>query len=180
VVGLSDVGGAIAASHGLDVAGVAAWAAETGSVAGFPTAESIDREALLELPCEVLVPAALEGQITEANASRLRCRMVAEAANGPTTPDGDAVLAERGITVLPDILTSGGGVTVSYFEWVQGHQKYIWEADEIRVRLQAKTEEALDAVLGAAAELGVDLRTAALSVAVGRVAEAARLRAVYP
>ena len=180
VVGLSDVGGAIADPAGLEVEAVARWAAETGSVAGFPAAESIDREALLELPCEVLVPAALEGQITAANAPRLRCRMVAEAANGPTTPEADAILADRGITVLPDVLTSAGGVTVSYFEWVQGHQKYIWGEADIRDRLRAKTEEALEAVLAAAEALRVDLRRAALSVAVGRVAEAARLRAVYP
>jgi len=180
VVGLSDIGGAIANPAGLDVEAVVRWSGEHGSVAGFPEAETIERDALLELPCDVLVPAALEHQITHVNAPRLRCRLVAEAANGPTTTEADAILAERGILVLPDVLTSGGGVTVSYFEWVQGHQKYIWTAAEIHDRLRAQMRHALDEVVTASELLGVDLRTAALSVAVRRVAEAARLRAVYP
>ncbi|HET7120427.1 MAG TPA: Glu/Leu/Phe/Val dehydrogenase [Solirubrobacterales bacterium] len=180
VVGLSDVGGAIADPNGLDVAAVARWAAENGSVSDFPGATTIDREALLELPCDVLVPAALEKQITAANAGRLRCRLVAEAANGPTTLEADAILAERGIPVLPDVLVSGGGVIVSYFEWVQAHQKYIWSETEVQDRLGAQMRAALGEVYGSAEQLGVDLRTAALSVAVRRVAEAAKLRAVYP
>lgn len=180
VVGVSDVGGAIADPAGLDVAALAGWREEAGTVAGFPEAESIDREALLELPCEVLVPAAVQGQITAANAPALRCRLVAEAANGPTTPEADAILADRGIAVLPDVLTSGGGVTVSYFEWVQGHQKYIWNETEIRDRLRAQINHALGEVFAISEQLGVDLRTGALSVAVRRVAEAAKLRAVYP
>jgi glutamate dehydrogenase (NAD(P)+) len=180
VIGLSDVGGAIADPDGLDVEAVARWSRETGSVGGFPQAEAIDRDALLEIPCDVLIPAALEHQITEKNAPRLRCRLVAEAANGPTTTAADAILRERGIPVLPDVLTSGGGVTVSYFEWVQGHQKYMWTAAEIRERLRAQMRDAHERVATTADQLGVDLRTAALSVAVRRVAEAARLRAVYP
>jgi glutamate dehydrogenase (NAD(P)+) len=180
IVGLSDVGGAIAGPLGLDVAAVERWSRTHGSVAGFPGAETIDRDALLELPCDVLVPAALEHQITEENAPRLRCRLVAEAANGPTTTAADEILAERGIAVLPDVLTSGGGVTVSYFEWVQGHQKHVWTAAEIRARLQAKMRDAHEEVAKTSEQLGVDLRTAALSVALRRVAEAAKLRAVYP
>src|SRR5690606_10693822 len=163
-----------------DVAAVARWAREHGTVAGFPEAEAIDREAVLEVDCDVLVPAALANQITERNASRLRCALVAEAANGPTSPAADAILRDRGVVVVPDILTSGGGVTVSYFEWVQAHQKYTWTAAEIRERLRTQLTEALDRVLAAADELERDLRTAALSVAVRRVAEAARLRAVFP
>ncbi len=180
VVGLSDVGGAIANPAGLDVERVAAWSREHGSVAGFPDAETIDRDMLLELPCDVLMPAALEHQITAANASRVQCRIVAEAANGPTTPEADAILAERGIVVLPDVLASGGGVTVSYFEWVQGHQKYVWTPAEIRERLRAQMRHALEQVLATAEQQDIDLRTAALSVAVRRVAEAAQLRAVFP
>ena len=180
IVGLSDVGGAIADPAGLDVGAVAAWAREHGTVAGFPEAETVDRDSLLELPCDVLIPAALEHQITERNAHRLRCRLVAEAANGPTTPAADDILAERGILVLPDVLTSGGGVTVSYFEWVQGHQKYVWSPGEIRERLRAQMRNALERVLASSEQLDVSLRAAALSVAVRHVAEAARLRAVYP
>jgi glutamate dehydrogenase (NAD(P)+) len=180
VVGIGDVKGAIADPGGLDVDAVAAWATDEGTVADFPGAESIAREALLELPCDVLVPAAMEGQITAANATRLRCRLVAEAANGPTTPAADEILADRGIPILPDVLTSGGGVTVSYFEWVQGHQKYIWSANEVRERLRDQLRSVFAEVVVVADDLEVDLRTAALMVAVGRVAEAAKLRAVYP
>jgi glutamate dehydrogenase (NAD(P)+) len=180
VVALSDVGGAIADPDGLDVPAVARWALENGSVAGFPEADAIDREALLEVPCDVLIPAALQHQITEDNAPRLRCRLVAEAANGPTTNAADEILREHGIAVLPDVLTSGGGVIVSYFEWVQGHQKYMWTPTEIRERLRSQMRDAHERVATTAERLGVDLRTAALSVAVRRVAEAARLRAVYP
>jgi glutamate dehydrogenase (NAD(P)+) len=180
VVGVSDAEGAIVDANGLDVEAVARWSRETGSVAGFPEAEAIERDALLEVPCDVLIPAALQHQITEDNAARLRCRLVAEAANGPTTTAADEILRERGIAVLPDVLTSGGGVTVSYFEWVQGHQKYIWTPAEIRDRLRAQMRDAHERVATTAEQLDVDLRTAALSVAVSRVAEAARLRAVYP
>ena len=180
IVALADVGGAVASPRGLDVAAVTRWAREHGTVAGFPEAESIDRDAVLEVDCDVLVPAALANQITERNAPRLRCALVAEAANGPTSPAADAILRDRGVAVLPDILTSGGGVTVSYFEWVQAHQKYTWTAPEIRERLRLQLTDALERVLAAADELERDLRTAALSVAVRRVAEAARLRAVFP
>jgi glutamate dehydrogenase (NAD(P)+) len=180
VVGLSDVDGAIANPAGIDVDAVLRWNQEHGSVVGFPEAETIHREALLEVPCEVLVPAALEHQITAENAPRLRCRMVAEAANGPTTPAADEILADRGIPVLPDVLAGGGGVTVSYFEWVQGHQKYIWTPAEVRQRLREQMRLAHDEVLFTSRELDLDLRTGALSVAVRKVAEAAKLRAIYP
>jgi len=180
IVALADADGAIANPRGIEIATVARWAREHGTVAGFPEAETIVREAVLETDCDVLVPAALAHQITERNAPRLRCAILAEAANGPTSPAADAILRDRGVVVLPDILTSGGGVTVSYFEWVQAHQKYTWTAAEIRERLRTQLTEALDRVLAAADELERDLRTAALSVAVRRVAEAARLRAVFP
>jgi glutamate dehydrogenase (NAD(P)+) len=180
IVGLSDVGGAIANPAGIDIDAVHDWSRDHGSVADFPEAVAIPRDSLLELPCDVLVAAAMEHQITEVNASQLRCRMVAEGANGPTTPGADEILADRGILVLPDILTSGGGVTGSYFEWVQGHQRYKWGETEVRERLRSQMRLALDEVLSTSEKLGTDLRTGALSVAVRRVAEAARLRAVYP
>ncbi len=180
VVAVSDVDGAVVNQAGLDVGALQGWSEEHGSVGGFPAGESIPRDSLLELPCDVLIPAALEHQITAENAPRLRCGMVAEAANGPTTPAADEILAERGIQVLPDVLVSGGGVTVSYFEWVQGHQKYIWTPAEVRDRLRAQIRTALGEVITTSEQLGVDLRTGALSLAVRRVAEAAKLRAVYP
>lgn len=180
VVAISDLGGAVADPAGLPIPALTAWARESGSVAGFSEAGEIDRKRLLEVDCDVLVPAAREGQITELTAPRLRCRLIAEAANGPTTPDADEILADRGIAVLPDVLTSGGGVTVSYFEWVQGHQKYVWTAEETRERLRAQIRQALGEAAEASEQLGVGLRTGALCLAVRRVAEAAKLRSVYP
>jgi glutamate dehydrogenase (NAD(P)+) len=180
VVAVSDIEGAIAAPAGIDVPALATWAREQGTVAGYPGATEIGRESLLEVECEILVPAARERQISEENAPRLRCRLVAEAANGPTTPAADEILAERGIALLPDVLTSGGGVTVSYFEWVQGHQKYVWTSEEIRSRLRSQLRDAHARVAEASERLGADLRTAALCLAVQRVGEAAQLRAVFP
>lgn len=180
VVAVSDIDGAIAAPAGIDVPALVDWARETGSVSGYPHAAGIEHDSLLEIECDVLVPAARERQITDDNAARLQCRVVAEAANGPTTAGADVILAERGIVLLPDILTSGGGVTVSYFEWVQGHQKYVWTSEEIRERLRGQLRDALARVFEASEQLGVDLRTAALCLAVRRVAEAAHLRAVFP
>jgi glutamate dehydrogenase (NAD(P)+) len=180
LVGVSDIDGAVAQPAGIDVDALAKWAEDNGSVAGFPQATELDRDALLEVPCDILIPAAREGQITEENAPRLRCRLIAEAANGPTTPGADRILAERGIVLLPDVLTSGGGVTVSYFEWVQAHQKYVWSSDEIRERLRNQLRTALAEALDTSTQLGVGLRIAALCLAVGRVAKAAELRAVYP
>jgi glutamate dehydrogenase (NAD(P)+) len=180
VVALSDIRGAIVNGAGLDVEAVSAWHREHGSVEGFPEAETVPCDALLEQPCDVLIPAALEHQITKENASSLQCRLVAEAANGPTTPEADEILAERGILILPDILASGGGVTVSYFEWVQGHQKYVWSEQEIRRRLNDRMRDAFQEVVETSERHDATLRIAALSVAVRRVAEAARLRAVYP
>ncbi len=135
---------------------------------------------VLEAPCDVLVPAALEGQITASNADRLDCRVVIEAANGPTTPEADEILAERGIEVIPDVLANAGGVTVSYFEWVQDQQKYSWNGEEIVARLRLQLQDAFARVLDAKRRHDVDWRTAAQSVAIERVAEASRLRTIYP
>lgn len=128
----------------------------------------------------MLIPAALECQVTRHNAPRLRCKLVAEAANGPTTPAADEILDDRGIFVLPDVLTNAGGVTVSYFEWVQSHQKYSWTPGEIQDRLRLQMRDAFKRVFAMAERLSVDYRAAALSVAIARVAEAARLRGIYP
>ena len=180
VVGLSDVSGGIVAPDGLDVDEAFAWIAQHGFLRGFPGGRAVGRTEVLETPCDVLVPAALEAQITEENAGRLDCRLIVEAANGPTTPAADRILAGRGIPVLPDILANGGGVTVSYFEWVQDQQMYFWDADEIAERLRTMLSRGLERTLEVADRLGVDWRTAAQSVAIERLAEAARLRAVYP
>jgi glutamate dehydrogenase (NAD(P)+) len=156
------------------------WRERAGSLAGFPDGEQLGGGELLELPCTVLVPAAAERQITAENAPRLRCRVVLEAANGPTTPAADRILADRGIPVLPDVLANAGGVAVSYIEWLQGVQRSAWQPPQVERRLRAPLQSALARVMEAADRLGTDYRTAALAVAVERVAQASRLRAIYP
>lgn len=180
VVGVGDAGGALARDEGLPCPDILRWTAEHGSVAGCPSGREIDPETLLELPCDVLIPAAVEGQITADNAERLACDLVVEAANGPTTPEAEAILAHRGVLLVPDILANGGGVTVSYFEWLQGAQQYPWTAEEISVRLRDAMARAVERVLRCAEERGVDWRTAATIVAVRRVAEVAQARGVSP
>ncbi|HEV3229224.1 MAG TPA: Glu/Leu/Phe/Val dehydrogenase [Solirubrobacteraceae bacterium] len=180
IVALADVSGGLVEPAGLDVPALLAWSDGVRFLRDWPGAEHVGRGEVLETPCEILIPAALERQIDEQCARRLQCGLVLEAANGPTTPEADAILADRGITVVPDVLANAGGVTVSYFEWVQDQQKFFWGADEVAERLKLHMLGALDRVLDAAARLHVDYRTAALSVAVERVAEAARLRAIYP
>ncbi len=180
VVAVSDIRGAIANPHGLDIPAVLRWVDEHYYLEGFPDAEPVSGEAMLELDCDVLVPAAREEQITERNADRLKCKLVVEGANGPTTPAADRILNDRGISVVPDILANSGGVIVSYFEWVQSHQKYSWQALEVQERLRTQMRSAYDRVRGAAVELGVDNRTAALASAITHVSEAAKLRAIYP
>ncbi len=180
VLAVSDIRGAITNPHGLDIPAVTRWVAEHQYLEGYPEAEPIDGGAMLELECDVLVPAAREEQITHQNADRLRCRLIVEGANGPTTPAADRILAERGIVVVPDILANAGGVIVSYFEWVQSHQKYSWEALEVRERLRTQMRAAFGRVRATADELGVDHRTAALASAIQHVSEAAKLRAIYP
>ena len=135
---------------------------------------------MLEVPCEVLIPAALERQITAENAPRLQCRLVIEAANGPTTPEAEAILGDRGILVVPDVLANAGGVTVSYFEWVQDQQRYSWDEIDVQERLRRQLRAAFARVTDASERHNCDLRMAALSVAIERVSEAARLRGIYP
>ena len=180
VIAVSDIRNAIYNPRGLDIPAVQRWVDEHQYLEGYPEGETIDGAAMLELECDVLVPAAREEQIVEANASRLRCRLVVEGANGPTTPAADRILRERGIIVVPDILANAGGVIVSYFEWVQSHQKYSWEAPEVRERLRTHMRDAFAQVRGTAEQLGVDNRTAALASAINHVSEAAKLRAIYP
>src|SRR5579875_4079304 len=180
VIAVSDIRSAITNPHGLDIPAGQRWVAENQYLEGFPEAEAIDPQAMLELECDVLVPAAREEQIVEANAGRLRCRLIVEGANGPTTPAADRILGERGITVIPDILANAGGVVVSYFEWVQSHQKYSWEAPEVRDRLRTHMRDAFTQVRSTAQQLELDNRTAALACAITHVSEAAKLRAIYP
>jgi glutamate dehydrogenase (NAD(P)+) len=180
IVAVGNVGGGLAAPAGLDVPAAARWLREHGSFRGYPDGEELGPAEVLEVPCDVLVPAASQRQITTANADRLHCGVVVEAANGPTTPDADSLLGERGIVVVPDILANAGGVTVSYFEWVQSHQRLGWSLHEVERRLRDQIRGGFDSVLDASARLDADYRTAALSVAIERVAEAARVRGVYP
>lgn len=180
VVALCDVSGGLVNPDGIDVDHALAWVGEHQFLRGFPGAAEATRSGMLETPCDVLVPAALECQITEENAGRLDCGLIVEAANGPTTPEADAILAERGIPIVPDLLANAGGVTVSYFEWAQDQQRYSWQSDEIARRLRSHLEEAMDRIAEAAERYGVRWREAGQAVAIARVAEAARLRSVYP
>jgi glutamate dehydrogenase (NAD(P)+) len=180
IVAISDERGGVYNASGLDVRALRLYAQEHGGVTGFPGGEPIDNATLLELDCDVLVPAAIEGQITRDNASRLRCKLIAEAANGPTTPEADAILAERGIIVVPDILCNAGGVIVSYFEWVQDLQQLFWAEDEVNVRLRRIMGRAFEAMWERAESAGITLREAALDIAVQRVAEALTVRGLYP
>jgi glutamate dehydrogenase (NAD(P)+) len=180
LVGASDADGGVARAEGLDVEALLAWVAAHGGVAGFPGGHAVAREAVLELDCDVLVPAALERQIDAGNAGRLRCRLVVEAANGPTTPEADAILAERGIEVVPDVLANAGGVLVSYFEWLQGQQHSDWEARELRARMRSRLRAAVARVEETARRRCCDLRAAALADAVEHVARAGLSRGLYP
>jgi glutamate dehydrogenase (NAD(P)+) len=181
VVAVSDVDGGIYNGRGLDPAALIKHlksGAET--VVGYPGTDTITNAELLELDCDLLVPAALEGVLHEGNAGDVQARFIVEGANGPTTPDADKVLEDRGIVVVPDILANSGGVAVSYFEWVQDLQAYFWTEDEVNDRLKVLMEDAYDRVSQLAAEKGLSLRTAAQVIGVGRVADAHRTRGLYP
>ena len=181
VVAVSDLSGGVLAPDGLPVPDLHAWVAEHGSLEGFERGvERITNAALLETQCDVLVLAAREDQITGENAGSLRCRLVAEGANGPTSIEGDAILAERGIPVLPDILTNAGGVTVSYFEWVQDLGRLFWDRDEIRRRLADKLGDAFERVWSLAEAKDLTLRDAALVAGIREVAAALEARGIYP
>jgi glutamate dehydrogenase (NAD(P)+) len=180
LVAVSDLSGGVHDEGGLDVADLAAYVQANGSLEGYPRAEHVTNAELLELPCDVLVLAAREDQVTAENAPRIEARLVAEGANGPTSVEADAILAERGILVLPDILTNAGGVTVSYFEWVQDLGRLFWTRDEIRARLADKLADAFDRVWLLAEERGSTLRSAALVAGIREVAGALQARGIYP
>jgi len=180
IVAVSDSRGGVFNPKGLDVSGLIAFKQETGTVTGFSGGDRISNKDLLELECDVLVPAALEKVITRDNAPRIKAKIVAEAANGPTLPEADEILHERGIMVLPDILANAGGVSVSYFEWVQDLQENFWEEEEVNERLRRKMVRAFRETLDQARKYKTDMRHGAYVVAVGRVSEATKLRGVYP
>jgi len=180
VVGISDISGGVYRSTGLDVEAAMAWVAEHRSLEGYEGGDRISNEELLELDCEVLVPAALSGVITGANAGRVNAKIVLEGANGPTTSEADAILADQGVMVVPDVLANAGGVTASYFEWVQDLQNYFWSENEIVARLREIMNKAFSEVLDVADRDGVDLRTAALIKGIRRVASAKLARGVFP
>ena len=180
IAGVADYKGGVWNERGLDIPQLEAHVAATGSVVGFPGAEALTNAQILEQPCDVLIPAAVGSQIHADNADRIRATIVAEAANGPTTPEADDILHERGIFVIPDILANAGGVVVSYFEWVQGLQHYFWKESEIIARLQELMARAYARVWQSAQKDGVDLRTAALMEGVRRVADAHEVRGLYP
>jgi len=180
VVAVSDVKGGIWNAKGLDIRQLEAHVAATGGVGGFPDSEPVSNTQILEQPCDILIPAAIGSQLREDNADRVKATIVAEGANGPTTPEADVILRDRGVTVIPDILANAGGVIVSYFEWVQGLQYYFWRESEITARLQEVMTRAFNRVWALATKEGVDLRTAALMEGIRRVAEGYRVRGLYP
>lgn len=180
VVAVSDTRGGIYNESGLDPMAVLRHKQERGTVVGFPGAMTVGVQDVLEVPCDILVPAATEGVITAANAQRVQARIVSEAANGPTTPEADAILYKRGCVVVPDILANAGGVTVSYFEWVQDIQSFFWDVEEITQRLEVIINHAFEAVAEKADQYHCDMRLAANMLAISRVAEATQIRGIYP
>lgn len=179
VVALADANGGTTRASGLDVEEVMRHARESGSAVGYRNGDTIRPFEVLEVPCDVLVPAATGGQVSALNADRISTRIVMEAANGPTTPDADVILRERGIVVVPDILCNAGGVIVSHLEWVQNRQRLPWDESEVNDRLATTMRRAFDQVWERSATRGISLRDAALDVAIARVAEAMRLRGAW-
>nr|WP_290669441.1 Glu/Leu/Phe/Val dehydrogenase [Ardenticatena sp.] len=180
VIAVSDVHGGIYNPKGLDIPALIRHVLETRNVTTWPDGDVITNDELLTLECEVLIPAALENQITSENAHEIKAKIVSEGANGPTTPRADEILRERGVLVVPDILCNAGGVTVSYFEWVQGLQSFFWDEEEVLKRLERIMVRAFDDVWAMAEAKGVDLRVAATVLAINRVAEATAMRGIYP
>jgi glutamate dehydrogenase (NAD(P)+) len=180
VVAVCDIGGAVLNEGGLDVGALSDHVAETGSVAGFGGAESISADAVWDVECELLVPAALGGVIDAAVAERIAAPLIVEAANGPTTTEAQPVLDRRGVVVVPDILANAGGVTASYFEWAQARQGYPWDDSVVAERLRARMETAFTAVWARSQTLGASMRTAAHVVAIERVASAMEARGLFP
>jgi len=180
IVAVSDSQGGIYNEAGLDPTAILRHKQERGTVMNFPLARSLRPLDVLEVPCDILIPAAVEGVITAANAERVQARIVSEAANGPTTPEADRILFEKGCLVIPDILANAGGVTVSYFEWVQDLQSFFWGVEEITQKLEVIMNKAFDAVAHEADLYNCDMRLAANMLAISRVAEATQVRGIYP
>ena len=181
IIAVGDASGAVRNPKGLDLPALEKHVAQTGGVAGFPEAEVVSGGELLLLPCDILVPAALERQITGGNAGRIQCRILAEAANGPTTPEADRILAQRPeIFIVPDILCNAGGVVVSYFEWVQDLQSFFWSETEVVDKLFRILENAWTQILNLSRKQKISTRLAAMSVGVKRVQEAKKLRGLFP
>ncbi|HUZ85478.1 MAG TPA: Glu/Leu/Phe/Val dehydrogenase [Candidatus Baltobacterales bacterium] len=180
VVAVSDSSGGIHNPAGLDMERVIAWKAEHGTVVGCPGATEITNAELLEVPCDVLIPAALENQITASNAHRIKAKLVAEAANGPTTPDADVILHERGVFLIPDILCNAGGVTVSYFEWVQDLNRDHWSEPIVNAKLREIMVRAFNETLAMSQQADANMRLGAYLLAVQRVADATAMRGLYP
>jgi glutamate dehydrogenase (NAD(P)+) len=180
VIAVSEKNGGIYNDHGIDLNAAGAYYRENGTLVDFPGTEPLTNEELLTCDCDVLVPAAMENTLDAKTAPHVKARIVVEAANGPTTPGADEILRDNGITVLPDILANAGGVIVSYFEWVQGLESFFWDKKRVEDELQRMMEKAFDAVNTKADEADCDYRTAAYTIAVGRVAESCRLKGLFP
>jgi glutamate dehydrogenase (NAD(P)+) len=180
IVAVSDTSGGIYNESGLDPSAVLRYKQERGSINGYPLAQHVSVQDVLEVPCDVLIPAATEGVITAANADRVLASIIAEAANGPTTPEADEILFKKGVLVIPDILANAGGVTVSYFEWVQDLQSFFWGVEEITKKLEVIMNRAYAAVEEKADQFSSDMRLAANMLAISRVAEATQVRGIYP
>jgi glutamate dehydrogenase (NAD(P)+) len=180
IVAIQDVSGTAYSPTGLDVIALKRFQLENKTLLGAPGCEFIDNAAFWSVPCDLMVPAALESQINRFNADQITARIIVEGANGPTTPEADAILAERGITVVPDVLANAGGVTVSYFEWVQDFSSFFWSEDEINVRLERIMSEAFNAIWQLAEDRKISLRSAAFVIGCSRVLEARAIRGLYP
>ncbi len=180
IIGVSDIQGGVFNPDGLDPVRLKQHELNTGSVLDFPETKPITNAELLGLECDILCPAAIENQITKNNAETIRAKLIIEGANGPTTPEADAILEKKGITVVPDILANAGGVIVSYFEWVQDLHSYFWDLNRVNQELESHIVKAFHEVYDLAQKEKVSLRTAAYLIAVGRIAEAVRVRGLYP
>lgn len=180
VVGVSDVYGGLYNANGLDIPALRNYMAETGSISGTALGDEISNDELLTLPCDILIPAAMEGQLTQKNADAVKAWMIVEGANGPTTPEADDILNDKGVFLVPDILANAGGVVVSYFEWVQDLQAFFWDQEEVFRQLQRAMARSYYATEATAEEFEVDMRTAAQILAIKRVANALETRGIYP
>lgn len=180
VVGVSDVTGGYYNQQGLDIAALLRYSRSNGSLEAYPEAQRISNAELLALPCDILVPAALEGQLTAENADTVKAKLIVEGANGPTTPEADRIFDDKGVFLVPDILANAGGVTVSYFEWVQALQAFAWTEQEVNSRLRYIMDKSFAVTAATAEQHGVSLRTGALITAIALVADAATVRGIYP